>query len=57
VVEDANFEQYLKGTFRQLSPEDRSVMEPVLRKYRYIFHVEGSNDFKGTDLIEQNNNR
>jgi hypothetical protein len=27
-------------------------MEPVLRKYRHIFHVEGSNDFKGTDLIE-----
>jgi hypothetical protein len=27
-------------------------MEPVLRKYRHIFHVEGSNDFRGTDLIE-----
>jgi hypothetical protein len=27
-------------------------MDPVLKKYRHIFHVEGSNDFKGTDLIE-----
>jgi hypothetical protein len=27
-------------------------MEPVLRKYKHIFHVERSNDFKGTDLIE-----
>jgi hypothetical protein len=27
-------------------------MEPVLRKNRHIFHVEGSNDFKGTFLIE-----
>jgi hypothetical protein len=27
-------------------------MKPVLRKYRHIFHAEGSNDFKGTDLIE-----
>jgi hypothetical protein len=27
-------------------------MEPVLRNYRHVFHVEGSNDFRGTDLIE-----
>jgi len=27
-------------------------MEPVLRKYRHVFHVKGSNDFRGTDLIE-----
>jgi hypothetical protein len=27
-------------------------MEPVLRKYRHVFHVDGCNDFRGTDLIE-----
>jgi hypothetical protein len=52
VVEDANFEQYLQDKLGHLSQEERSVMEPVLRKHRHIFHVEGSNDFKGTDLIE-----
>jgi hypothetical protein len=52
VIEDANFEQYLQGKLGHLSHKERSVMEPVLRKYRHIFHVEGSNDFRGTDLIE-----
>jgi hypothetical protein len=28
-------------------------MEPVLKKYRHVFHVEESNDFRGTELIEQ----
>jgi hypothetical protein len=27
-------------------------MEPVLMKYKHIFHREGSNAFKGTDLVE-----
>jgi hypothetical protein len=27
-------------------------MVPGLRKYRRVFHVEESNDFRGTDLIE-----
>ena len=27
-------------------------MEPILIKYRHIFHEEGSNDFRGTDLVE-----
>jgi hypothetical protein len=52
VVDDANFEQYLQDKLEHLSQAERSVMEPVLRKYRHVFHVDGSNDFKGTDLIE-----
>jgi hypothetical protein len=52
VIEDANFERYLQDRLGQLTQKERSVMEPVFRKYRYIFHVEGSKDFKGTDLIE-----
>ena len=27
-------------------------MESILIKYRHIFHEEGSNDFRGTDLVE-----
>jgi hypothetical protein len=53
VLEDANFEQYLQDKLGHLTHKERSVLEPVLRKYRHIFHVEGSNDFKGTDLIER----
>jgi hypothetical protein len=52
VIEDANFEPYLQDKLGHLTQKGRSVTEPVLRKYRHIFHVEGSNDFKGTDLIE-----
>jgi hypothetical protein len=51
VADDANFE-YLQDKLGHLSQAERSVMEPVLRKYRHVLHVEGSNDFKGTDLIE-----
>jgi hypothetical protein len=47
LIEDANFEQYLQDKLGHLTQKERSVMEPVLRKYRHIFHAEGSNDFKG----------
>jgi hypothetical protein len=57
VIEDANLEQYLQDKLGHLTHKERSVMEPALGKYRHIFHVEGSNNFKGTDLIEQNNYR
>jgi hypothetical protein len=36
----------------QLSREEREVIEPVLLRYWNIFHVQGTNDSKGTDLIE-----
>jgi hypothetical protein len=52
VVDDANFEQYLQDKLGHLSQAKRSVMEPVLRKYRHIFHVERSKNFKGIDLNE-----
>jgi hypothetical protein len=34
-----------------LTGEERFV-EPLLIKYRHVFHQEGSNYFKGTDLVE-----
>jgi hypothetical protein len=52
ILGDADFEQYLQDMLGHLSHADRSVMEPVLRKYRHVFHVHGINDFRSTDLIE-----
>jgi hypothetical protein len=46
------FRHYLNGKLEHLTGEERSVMEPLLMKYRHVFHQEGSNDFKGTDLVE-----
>jgi hypothetical protein len=49
---DTSFKQFLKEKLGHLTPEERLEMEPVLVKYRHVFHQEGSNDFKGTDLVE-----
>ena len=48
---DPSFRQYLNGKLEHLTVEERSVMEPLM-KYKHVFHQEGSNDFKGTDLVE-----
>jgi hypothetical protein len=49
---DSSFRHYVTYKLGHLTPEERSVMEPVLIKYRHVFHYEGNNDFKGTDLVE-----
>ena len=51
VVNDTSFKESLQDKLGHLSQAERSVMEPVLIKYRHIFHEEGSNDFRGTDLV------
>jgi hypothetical protein len=52
VATDSVFKQYLKEKLGHLNAEERAVMKQVLRKYRHVFHREGSNDFKGTDLVK-----
>jgi len=52
IVDDANFKQYLQDKLQHLTHAEISLMETLLRKYRHVFHVKGSNDFRGTDLIE-----
>jgi len=52
VVKGSSFKQYFKDKLGHLSHAERSVMEPILVKYRHVFHEEGSNDFRGTDLVE-----
>jgi hypothetical protein len=51
-TDDSSFRQYVRDKLGHLTPKERSVMEPVLMKYKHVFHQEGSNDFKGTDLVE-----
>jgi hypothetical protein len=47
-----SFREYLNDKLGHLSREEREAIEPVLLRYRNIFHVQVTNDFKGTDLIE-----
>jgi hypothetical protein len=49
---DPLFKSYLNEKLAHLNREERRAIEPILRKYRKVFYVEGSNDFQGTDLIE-----
>jgi DNA-directed RNA polymerase specialized sigma subunit len=39
VIEEAIFEQYLQEKLEHLTHKERSVLEPVLRKHRHIFHL------------------
>jgi len=55
VVNDSSFKQYLQDKLGNLSRAERSVMEPILLKYRHVFHEESTNDFRGTDLVEHKN--
>ena len=51
-VKDTSFKEYLQEKLGHLSQAERLLMEPILIMYRRIFHEEGSNDFRGTDLVE-----
>ena len=52
VVKDTWFQEYLRDRLGHLNHEERSVLEPVLVKYRQVFHRERSNEFQGTNLAE-----
>jgi hypothetical protein len=49
---DESFRKYLDDKLGHLSEEERSILEPVLVKYRNTFYVEGSTVLKGTDLVQ-----
>jgi hypothetical protein len=42
----------LEPMLRLLTTAERRVIEPILQKYRRVFHDETCNDFKGTDLVK-----
>ena len=35
-----------------ITRKERSVLEPVLKKFRHVFHHDDDAEFKGTDLVE-----
>ena len=48
---ESKYSEYLEGVLGHLTRKERAVLEPVLRKYRHVFHDESA-EFKGTDLVE-----
>jgi hypothetical protein len=49
---EALYNKPLGENVDHLPPEERQIIEPVLRKYAHVFHDEGTNDFNSTDVIE-----
>jgi hypothetical protein len=50
--QQGKFQAYLDGVLGHLPEKERAVMEPVLRRFRHVFHDEASSKFEGTDLVE-----
>jgi transposase InsO family protein len=49
---DPEFREYVGEKLAHLTEEERKVMEPVLLRYRGVFHDEERNDFRGVDVAE-----
>jgi hypothetical protein len=49
---ETKFREYLRGALSHLNPQEKEVMDPVLLKYRTVFHDAEDRHFKGTDLVE-----
>jgi hypothetical protein len=52
VTDPAKFRKYFHDVLRHLSNEEKGVMESVLSRYSYVFHLDKNSPFKGTDLVE-----
>jgi hypothetical protein len=46
------FLKYIDDKLAHLASEDRQIIEPVLIRYRHVFHDEEENDFKSTQVVE-----
>ena len=49
---ESKYSEYLEGVLGHLTRKERAVLEPVLRKYRHVFHDLKAAEFKGTDIVE-----
>jgi len=49
---ESKYSEYLEGVLGHLTRKERTVLEPVLMKYRHVFHDDETAEFKGTDLVE-----
>jgi hypothetical protein len=45
-------EGYLLSILGHLRKSERTVIEPILRRFRHVFHDETDSIFEGTDLVE-----
>jgi len=52
VEDEAKFRDYLREVLGHLPEHERAVMEPVLCKYKRVFHMNEDSPFQGTDLVE-----
>jgi len=52
VADETKIREYVNQVLGHLPKQDREVMEPVLRKYRHVFHLYEDSPFPGTDLVE-----
>ena len=44
---ECKYSEYLESVLGHLTRKERAVLEPVLRKYRHVFHDEETAEFKG----------
>jgi hypothetical protein len=51
VARDTKYRQYLGSVLGHLTKQERAVLEPVLQKFRHVFHDDEDAEFKGTDLV------
>ena len=49
---ESKYSEYLEGVLGHLTRKERVVLQPVLRKYRHVFHDDETAEFQGTDLVE-----
>ena len=52
VADETKFREYVNQVLGYLPKQDRDVLEPVLRKYRNLFHLYEDSPFPGTVLEE-----
>jgi len=49
---ESKYSEYLEGVLGHLTRKERAVLEPILRKYRHVFHDDEAVEFKATDIVE-----
>jgi hypothetical protein len=50
--QQGKFQSYLDSVLGHLTKKERAAMEPILRRFRHVFHDEAKSKFEGTDLVE-----
>ena len=48
----SKYSEYIESVLQHITRKERAVLEPVLRKYRHVFHDDDTAEIQGTDLVE-----